>query len=84
MVYAGTGGCRDWLGINDLDEYEEYVLRWHALIREISDFMMKPAAPGVKGKVHERFLRHFYEMPYDLSGDFMPQIYERIKQWELC
>jgi Fe-S-cluster containining protein len=72
---------RDWLGIEDLDKYEEYVLRWHAVIKNISDFMKEPAAPGVKGKMHESFLKHFYETPYDFSKVFYPQIYERIDEW---
>ena len=91
MVKADVGGCRakerrqvtvrNWLGIDDLDKYEEYVIRWHALIKEISDFMMKPAAPGVKGKVHELFLKHFHENPYDLTKVFFPQVYDRIDEW---
>ena len=74
---------RDWLEIEDLEKYEEYVLKWHAVVKEISGFMMKPAAPGVKLKTHELFLEHFYEKSYDLSKEFLPQIYDRIKAWKL-
>lgn len=73
----------DWLGIKDLDRYEEYVLRWHGVVKKISDFMKEPAQPGVKGRLHERFLKHFYENPYDLSKDFYPQIYARIEEWDI-
>ncbi len=82
VVKADTLGCRDWLGISDIEAYEEYILKWHGVIKKISDFMMKPAKPGVKGRVHELFLQHFYETPYDLSKDFYPQIYARIEEWE--
>jgi len=72
---------RDWLGIEDLEKYEEYVLRWHGVIKKIADFMTKPAEPGVKPKIHELFLKSFYEAPYDPAKDFYPQIYERIDEW---
>lgn len=72
---------RDWLGIEDLKKYEEYVLRWHRVIKKIADFMTKPAEPGVKPKIHERFLKSFYEAPYDTSKEFYSQIYERIDEW---
>ena len=88
-----TRGCKapergevkvsDWLGIENLEEYERYILRWHRVIKDISDFMQKPAEPGVKGKIHERFLKHFYETRYDFSKDFFSQIYERIGAWNL-
>ena len=81
---AGERGevkVRDWLEIEDIEKYEEYILRWHAVVKKISDFMMKPAKPGVKGKIHELFLKHFYETPYDLSKEFLPQIYDRIEAW---
>ena len=73
----------DWLEITDIDSYEEYVLRWHAVVKKISDFMKEPAGPGVKKKVHEKFLTHFYEMPYDFSQKFYPQIYDRIEEWDV-
>jgi membrane-bound lytic murein transglycosylase MltF len=72
---------REWLGIEDLEKYEEYVLRWHRVIEKIADFMTKPAEPGVKSRVHEQFLKHFYETPYDTSKEFYSQIYERIDEW---
>ena len=88
-----THGCKmeerdevrvcDWIGIKDLDAYEEYVLKWHGVIKRISDFMKEPAEPGVKPGIHEQFLNHFYERAYDLSEDFYPQIYERIKEWDI-
>ncbi len=73
---------RDWLEIKDLERYEEYMLKWHAVVKKLSGFMMKPAEPGVKKRTHELFLKHFYEIPYDLSKDFFLQIYERIEAWK--
>ena len=71
----------DWLEISDIDAYEEYILKWHDVVKKISDFMKEPAEPGVKPKIHESFLKHFYEQPYDFSKEFYPQIYDRIREW---
>ena len=73
---------RDWLEIEDLPAYEEYVLKWHAFVKNLTNFMKEPAEPGVKRNIHILFLKKFYEAPYDLSGDFYPQIYERMQAWE--
>ena len=73
---------RDWLEIEDLEAYEEYVLKWHALVKKISNFMKEPAEPGVKRNLHVLFLKKFFEAPYDISKDFYPQIYARMKEWE--
>ncbi|MBR3307796.1 MAG: YkgJ family cysteine cluster protein [Lachnospiraceae bacterium] len=73
---------RDWLEIEELEAYEEYVLRWHTLVKNISEFMKEPAEPGVKRNIHVMFLKKFFETPYDLTQDFFPQIYARIKEWE--
>lgn len=73
---------RDWLEIEDLKTYEEYVLKWHAFIKNLSNFMKEPAEPGVKRNIHILFLKKFYETPYDLNADFYAQIYERMKAWE--
>lgn len=72
----------DWIGIADIDAYEEYSLRWHDTVKKISDFMQEPAGPGVKMRVHQSFLKHFYEMPYNPAESFYPQIDARIKEWD--
>ena len=32
---------KKWLGINNLDEYEQYVLRWHNFIKWVGNIMIK-------------------------------------------
>ena len=72
---------RDWLEIEDLPAYEEYVLKWHSFVKNLTNFMKEPAEPGVKRNIHILFLKKFYEAPYDLTKDFYPQIYERMEAW---
>ncbi len=73
---------RDWLETEELERYEEYVLKWHGFVRNLTNFMKEPAEPGVKRNIHILFLKKFYEDPYDLNKEFYPQIYERMKQWQ--
>lgn len=73
---------RDWLEIEDLEKYEEYVLKWHAFIKNLSNFMKEPAEPGVKRNIHILFLKKFYETPYDTDSEFYEQIYKRMEEWQ--
>ena len=73
---------RDWLETEELERYEEYVLKWHGFVRNLTNFMKEPAEPGVKRNIHILFLKKFYEDPYDLNKEFYPQIYERMKRWQ--
>ncbi len=78
----GEVKVRDWLEIEDLKPYEEYVLKWHAFVKVLTQFMKEPAEPGVKRNIHILFLKKFYETPYDTAADFYPQIYARMKEWQ--
>lgn len=73
---------KDWLEIEDIEAYEEYALKWHAFIKNLTNFMKEPAEPGVKRNIHILFLKRFYETPYDTKKEFYPQIYERIAAWQ--
>ncbi|MBP5609409.1 MAG: YkgJ family cysteine cluster protein [Lachnospiraceae bacterium] len=73
---------RDWLEIEELEAYEDYVLKWHGFVKNLTNFMKEPAEPGVKRNIHILFLKKFYETPYDTAKEFYPQIYERMKQWQ--
>lgn len=69
---------KKWLGIPELNKYEDYILRWHNYLKELE---AKIADTGdVAGeearKINMDFIAKFFFVPYT-SGDFYEQINSR-------
>ena len=63
--YADKKACtvRDWLGIEDLEEYEAYVTEWHDLIVRIREELPKENEED-RQKISLFLLQSFYITPY--------------------
>jgi len=77
--YKNRAKCRieDWLGVEDLDSYEEYIRVWHAfhtyMVSKVNEYGDDVES---RGKLISLFLEYFFIMAYD--GDFYSIIKERI------
>lgn len=70
-----------WLGIRQLDKYEQYISKWHELVRKIQDNASK-MKPETLHKWNMYYIRLFFMTPYD-KEDFYGQFalrYETVKQ----
>ena len=69
---------KNWLGIDNLSQYERFVLKWHdymdTLRRELSDLEDTNAV----SRFWVIILRKFYREPYDTNRPFFEQIEERM------
>ncbi len=73
---------RDWLGIPELEKYEEYANKWHYFIKGLSKFMIESKDYETKKLINDKLLNLFYEQAYDTESDFYDQLYLRMKNWE--
>ncbi len=68
----------DWLGINDLGKYEQYVKDWHRVIKNLTDYLSECDNENTIAKFSWLPVRLFFEPPYDTNRDFYEQFYERL------
>ena len=66
----------DWLGIDKLAAYEDYILKWHEIQENIKAYVAACDEENA-GKINVTFLRLFYLTPYDGHRDFYEQFEER-------
>ena len=69
---------RKWLGIAQLDRYEQYIRQWHAFtarLRRVAD-----ETPDLRRQLCMTLLQEFYSQPWDISEDFYLQFENRMKQ----
>lgn len=69
-----------WLGISNLEKYEDFVCRWHYLLKKLQSAASALDAEELK-KWNMYFLNEFYMIPYT-QEDFYEQFlkrYEKIK-----
>lgn len=71
---------RKWIGIANLQQYEEFVLDWHYFIKEIQDMIEKVTNQEQIKEINLSILNLFYQTPYDAREDFYKQFYERLKK----
>jgi len=62
---------RQWLGIERLDEYENYIRDFHAVMKSLQTEMAK--APDREKELNMLFLQKYYLFPYDTDKDFYEQ-----------
>lgn len=71
----------DWLGITDLEIYEQYIKDWHRFIKNIGDFLETTDDESTHKTYSWLPVRAFFEKPYDLERDFYEQFYKRLAQF---
>lgn len=77
----GEVKVRDWLGVQELEKYEEYVNTWHYFLKNLTEFMKESKDHEAKSRVNVMLLQLFYEFPYNPNADFYEQIYKRLGEW---
>lgn len=70
---------KKWLGIDSLSKYEEFLMTWHDLRKEVQSQIMKQQSDDYTQEVNVKFLETFYQKPYDIERDFYIQFKERNK-----
>lgn len=70
---------RKWLGIEALPQYEEFLVTWHDLRREVQKQIAERQEDDFTQKMNIMFLEIFYQKPYDIKQDFYEQFDERRK-----
>lgn len=70
---------KKWLGIPNLSQYEEFVLKWHDVLEETREYIHSLTDVSKVSAVTVGFLKLFYRTPYDVNSSFYDQIEERIQ-----
>ena len=68
---------KKWLGIEALPKYEQFLIVWHDLRKEMRAQIMERQSDAFTQKVNVKFLEIFYQKPYDIKRDFYEQFEER-------
>lgn len=71
-----------WLGIDEITQYEQYIVSWHEIISNIRDFACECDDENLSKQVMMKYLTAFYAKPYDTSSDFYTQFYERVALYQ--
>ena len=69
---------KKWLEIPALSQYEEFLVNWHDLRKELMVFVEKNGVADEQSKtVNLRFLEIFFGQPYTMEEDFYTQYAKR-------
>lgn len=74
-----------WLGISDLNKYENFLLIWHKLKKETSNFLVSSLSEGTictnqLYDFYRIFLTLFYAKPY--AADFFEEFTQRVETFQ--
>lgn len=69
----------EWLGIKDLPNYEDFILKWHIYIKKARKYM-EYASDEERRRFNMKFIKHFYMKSYEPS--FYESALLRIKDGE--
>ena len=70
---------KNWLDIENIEKYEEFILKWHKIIKNISEFAEE--SPSTLNQINTRLLSVFFATGYDYEKDFYTQFEERLNAW---
>lgn len=75
----------DWIAIPDMDAYEAFLLKWHAIKKSLQSAICEGASSGqmtmqTVTSLMSRFLAVFYQKPY--GKDFYAEFAARVSLWE--
>ena len=68
---------KKWLGIDNLSEYETFVLKWHDTLEESRKEASGISDQSELSRYLVSFLKRYYQTPYDTDGSFYEQFRER-------
>ncbi|SER93646.1 YkgJ family cysteine cluster protein [Lachnobacterium bovis] len=69
-----------WLGIDNINQYERFVSDWHYFVKEIAIIYNYALTNGSKSDLDLYLLKVFYRMPYNVSdiNGFYEEFYKRM------
>jgi len=70
---------KQWLGIENISKYEEYILMWHKICKNITECAMEN--PSFLNSVNTKLLSLFFVNTYSYEEDFYEQFKERLNIW---
>lgn len=70
-----------WLGIPELDRYEQFKARWHTLVRSLQTMLSAQSSVEIVRQINRYFLQVFFMTPYR-GRDFYLQADRRIHLFE--
>lgn len=68
---------KKWLGVESLPKYEQFLIVWHDLRKNVQMQIVEHKSDVFTQKVNVKFLETFYQKPYDTGQDFYSQFEER-------
>ena len=80
-THAVKTKVRKWIGIGDIDKYEDYVLAWHNFLEKAGNAITSGSydEESIK-KLEMLILGTFYSKPYAADAGFYGQFYERLSE----
>lgn len=75
--YKNKVKLKKWLGIENVGEYEKYILEYHDLNRAVISGFIEDASEDTVKSINMLWLNTFFAKPYDTQGDFYAQYRER-------
>lgn len=69
-----------WLDTPQMKKYEEFLLNWHDLRKEMEERISKETSEQTAKTINMFLLNLFYVKPYDATQDFYVQFAERMEQ----
>ena len=69
---------KKWLGIERLGKYEEYIFKWHLLLKKVTD-LSADASPEELKRVNMKILNIFFILPYEKQTDFYTEFGKRLE-----
>lgn len=66
---------KNFLGIDNLPEYEKYILSWHKLLKDFYQYI--DGSEEKARQVSMAILKNFYSGAFDTQEDFYKQFYDR-------
>ena len=69
---------KNWLGIENINAYEKFINRWHYLLKDIQDKVLKDADEQTSKNVSMYILQSFYMAKYSEEIDIYDQLNTRL------
>ena len=70
-----------WLDVPELPKYEEYVLTWHRIQKQVEELTTGNQEEGFAKNLNMFLLKTFYLAPYDGTLDFYGQFSKRVAEY---
>lgn len=73
---------KNWLGVENINAYEKFVNRWHYLLTDIQDKVLKDTDEQTAKNISMYILQNFYIAKYSLEYDIYDQLNARLDKAE--